>query len=152
MEWEWADVRIELRYNSGGVLGVVSAESAITVLISAQFASFDPAKVKSTPQVRTDLFRRKLDQVLLTDFFGSVRNIELLNQTSAGSEGEERSKEEGEVEVTPAARHSEASFPHGHYLSPQDSLVRWGGQYMIIVIISLCTENSCGGSGFKGQQ
>lgn len=96
-----------------------------------QFASFDPAKVKSTPQVRTDLFGRKLDQVLLTDFFGSVRNIELLNQTSIGREGEGvestsegRSKQEGGMESNLAASRGETSFPRGHYLSPQDSLVR----------------------------
>ena len=36
----------------------------------------------STPQVRTDLFRRRLEKTLLTDFFGSIRNIELLNMST----------------------------------------------------------------------
>ncbi len=44
-----------------------------------QFDSFDPSLVRSTPQVRTDLFRRPLNKVLVTDFFGSVRSIELQN-------------------------------------------------------------------------
>ena len=33
----------------------------------------------STVAVRTDLFARDLNQVLLTDFFGSVRNVELID-------------------------------------------------------------------------
>ena len=90
-----------------------------------QFASFDPVKVKSTPQVRTDLFGRKLDRVLLTDFFGSVRNIELLNQTSPetnkGRRGEER---ELDSEHTPATGSNERPLPQGYYLTPQDALVR----------------------------
>lgn len=75
--------------------------------------------VKSTPQVRTDLFRRKLDKVLLTDFFGSVRSVELLNQTSDPLEGE--GQEGGDYTVV---RPDGESLPHGHYLTPQDSLVR----------------------------
>ena len=50
-----------------------------TLSLSLQFDSFDPTLVRSTPQVRTDLFRRKLSDVLVTDFFGSVRSIELQN-------------------------------------------------------------------------
>jgi len=47
-----------------------------------QFNSFNPELVQSTPQVRSDLLTRKMDKALLTDFFGSVRNIELLNISS----------------------------------------------------------------------
>jgi len=35
----------------------------------------------STVSKRTDLFQRDPDKVLLTDFFGSVRNVELLQDT-----------------------------------------------------------------------
>ena len=35
----------------------------------------------STVSVRTDLFKRDPNKVLLTDFFGSVRNVELLTET-----------------------------------------------------------------------
>lgn len=73
-------------------------------------------KVKSTPQVRTDLFRRKLDRVLVTDFFGSVRNVELLEQTS-----EKPERRGGESVTTPTNSHS---FPPGRYLTTQDLLVR----------------------------
>ena len=89
-----------------------------------QFASFDPVKVKSTPQVRTDLFGRQLDHVLVTDFFGSVRNIELLNQTQAGEgeglgEGHGRETGEGGSSSLDAG----GRLPHARYLTPQDALV-----------------------------
>ena len=35
----------------------------------------------STVSSRTDLFKRDPDKVLLTDFFGSVHNVELLQDT-----------------------------------------------------------------------
>ncbi len=85
-----------------------------------QFASFDPAKVKSTPQVRTDLFGRKLDHVLVTDFFGSVRNVELLNQTLTGGEGEgEGRRQEGGS----SSQDARETLPRARYLTPQDALV-----------------------------
>ena len=74
--------------------------------------------MRSTPQVRTDLFGRKLDKVLLTDFFGSVRTIQLLNQTSASSEGEGQ-----EGVVYEETRPQGEGLPSGHYLTAQDSLV-----------------------------
>lgn len=96
----------------------------IGLLSSLQFASFDPVKVKSTPQVRTDLFGRRLDRVLLTDFFGSVRNIELLNQTS--TETDRRGKEEGwgREGGHPVTDDTDRSLPQGYYLAPHDALVR----------------------------
>ena len=72
----------------------------------------------STPQVRTDLFQRKLEKVLVTDFFGSVRNIELLNKTS----DEGSNQRQSEVPVT--KYHHDKNLPPGHLLSPRDSLVR----------------------------
>jgi phosphatidylinositol glycan class K len=44
------------------------------------FNSYSPVLIHSTPGVRSDLFRRSLDKVLVTDFFGSVQNIELTGQ------------------------------------------------------------------------
>ncbi|KAG2172144.1 hypothetical protein INT44_006613, partial [Umbelopsis vinacea] len=41
------------------------------------FDSYDAEKIKSTPGIRSDLFRRPLDQVRVTDFFGSVQRVEL---------------------------------------------------------------------------
>ncbi len=89
-----------------------------------QFASFDPAKVKSTPQVRTDLFGRQLDRVLVTDFFGSVRNIELLNQTlSGGEKGEREGTSDTRTTTDTRTRTTTDALPHQHYLTPQDALV-----------------------------
>jgi len=54
------------------------------------FDSYDAEKIKSTPGIRSDLFRRPLDQVRVTDFFGSVQSVELTpsryNLTAASSE------------------------------------------------------------------
>ncbi|KAL0638171.1 glycosylphosphatidylinositol anchor biosynthesis [Maublancomyces gigas] len=41
------------------------------------FDSYDMEKIHSTPGVRTDLFRRDLKDVLITDFFGNVQNVEV---------------------------------------------------------------------------
>ena len=41
------------------------------------FDSYDNDLIKSTPGFRTDLFKRKLDEVLITDFFGNVQNVEV---------------------------------------------------------------------------
>lgn len=41
------------------------------------FDSYDKTLIHSTPGVRTDLFRRPLDQVKITDFFGNVQNVEV---------------------------------------------------------------------------
>ncbi|EDO38885.1 predicted protein [Nematostella vectensis] len=41
-----------------------------------------PSLVISTPRARTDLFTRNVDKTLVTDFFGSVHNVELTNISS----------------------------------------------------------------------
>lgn len=41
------------------------------------FDSYDNAKIHSTPGVRTDLFKRDLKDVLITEFFGNVQNVEV---------------------------------------------------------------------------
>jgi GPI-anchor transamidase subunit K len=46
------------------------------------FDSYDRNLIHSTPGVRTDLFRRRLDEVKITDFFGNVQSVEV------GGEGE----------------------------------------------------------------
>jgi hypothetical protein len=38
---------------------------------------FDPAKIKSHPGLRTDLFPYNLSETLVTDFFGGVSQIEV---------------------------------------------------------------------------
>ena len=56
---------------------------------------------------------------MLTDFFGSVRTIELLNQTSTESASEVKAGEDAAVTMAT----SEDALLHGYYLSPQDALV-----------------------------
>ena len=41
------------------------------------FDSYDRNLIHSTPGVRTDLFRRRLDEVKITDFFGNVQSVEI---------------------------------------------------------------------------
>ncbi|KAF7312229.1 GPI-anchor transamidase [Mycena indigotica] len=41
------------------------------------FAFYDPVKIASDPGVRSDLFRRPLDQVRITDFLGGVARAEV---------------------------------------------------------------------------
>ncbi|KAL1918941.1 uncharacterized protein VTP21DRAFT_2322 [Calcarisporiella thermophila] len=49
------------------------------------FSTYNPELINSTPRVRNDTFKRPLNEVLVTDFFGNVQNIELttkvLNRT-----------------------------------------------------------------------
>ncbi|XP_033643657.1 GPI-anchor transamidase-like isoform X1 [Asterias rubens] len=50
----------------------------------ADFFQVCPQQVcRSTPGIRTDLFRRDIKTVPITDFFGSVRNVELSSTTIA---------------------------------------------------------------------
>lgn len=46
------------------------------------FDSYDRNLIHSTPGVRTDLFRRRPEEVKITDFFGNVQSVEV------GGEGE----------------------------------------------------------------
>ncbi|KIS66925.1 putative GPI-anchor transamidase [Mycosarcoma maydis] len=46
------------------------------------FNAYDPGVIESDPGVRTDLFARDLSQVKLTDFFGGVSQIDLIDRNS----------------------------------------------------------------------
>ena len=50
------------------------------------FDSYDRSLIHSTPGVRTDLFRRPLDQVKITDFFGNVQSVEISGQSEVVDE------------------------------------------------------------------
>lgn len=58
------------------------------------FDSIDPAKINSHPGVRSDLFRRPLDKTLITDFFGGVSQVEVVD-----GEGEAELEEDLEQEA-----------------------------------------------------
>ncbi|KAM5545767.1 hypothetical protein V8D89_000805 [Ganoderma adspersum] len=47
------------------------------------FNTYDPVKIRSHPGVRSDLFRRPLHDVLVTDFFGGVSQAEVLPPLNA---------------------------------------------------------------------
>jgi len=53
----------------------VRPESSATIY--DLFSSYDPRLINSHPEWRNDLFSRPLDQVLLTEFFGSVSRFQL---------------------------------------------------------------------------
>ncbi|KAI5793126.1 peptidase C13 family-domain-containing protein [Geopyxis carbonaria] len=61
------------------------------------FDSYDTQKIHSDPGVRTDLFHRNLDEVLITDFFGNVQNVEV------DGEGEEEKWQVDVVELSKLA-------------------------------------------------
>ncbi|KAI5789742.1 peptidase C13 family-domain-containing protein [Peziza echinospora] len=87
------------------------------------FDTYDIEKLRSHPGIRTDLFKRNLSDVLITDFFGNVQNVEVDgdgqlaslqedlkalgrlvgNYTGGGCGGGERRKEEEEQEEEGAA-------------------------------------------------
>jgi len=45
------------------------------------FDSFDPQELLSNPGVRTDLLKRPVEEILLTDFFGGSTEVELSNSS-----------------------------------------------------------------------
>ncbi|KAI9323383.1 peptidase C13 family-domain-containing protein [Dichotomocladium elegans] len=51
-----------------------------TKTLKELFDSYDPNLIASHPGIRSDLFKRPLDKVKVTDFFGNVQNIELTRQ------------------------------------------------------------------------
>ncbi|KAJ2963060.1 hypothetical protein NQZ79_g1889 [Umbelopsis isabellina] len=67
------------------------------------FNSYDAEKIKSTPGIRSDLFRRPLDQVRVTDFFGSVQSVELTptryNLTAAENISSESYADKASVDI-----------------------------------------------------
>ncbi|GJJ78089.1 GPI-anchor transamidase subunit K [Entomortierella parvispora] len=69
------------------------------------FNTYDFNLLHSTPGVRKDLFNRPLDQALLTDFFGSVQNIQLTDT----------------VESSPSPSSIDAPLPDSEPLYPDET-------------------------------
>ncbi|OMJ29643.1 GPI-anchor transamidase [Smittium culicis] len=68
------------------------------------FDSYNPELISSNPGVRTDLFKRKLEDTLISDFFGAEQNIELtVNPIKLEKSISE--KKEKEIEYTPLSAH-----------------------------------------------
>lgn len=43
------------------------------------FSTFDPVKISSHPGIRRDLFKRRAEETLITDFFGGVARAEVVD-------------------------------------------------------------------------
>lgn len=56
-------------------------ESVSNFFVSPQFKVCPKSQCVSTPGRRTDLFQRDPGSVLITDFFGSVRKVEITMET-----------------------------------------------------------------------
>ncbi|KAG6908428.1 hypothetical protein DXG01_004653 [Tephrocybe rancida] len=67
-----------------------------------QFGSYDVGKINSHPGVRSDLFKRPLDQALITDFFGGVAQVEVTPLSQPHSQAEPHSS---------ATKHKEPRTP-----------------------------------------
>ncbi|OMJ21226.1 GPI-anchor transamidase [Smittium culicis] len=67
---------------------------------SYSFDSYNPELISSNPGVRTDLFKRKLEDTLISDFFGAEQNIEL-TVNPIKLEKNVYEKKENEIDHTP---------------------------------------------------
>ncbi|KAG0001895.1 glycosylphosphatidylinositol anchor biosynthesis [Entomortierella chlamydospora] len=121
------------------------------------FDTYDPALLHSTPGVRDDLFKRPLDQVLLTDFFGNVQNVELTelnDQASSQTEIEPAPEEAGEPQVMEpqiskenhSSRATQTSRHHDHTFEIGDPSRSQTMRYVAFVALSAIL----GGALFAG--
>ncbi|KAJ1977590.1 glycosylphosphatidylinositol anchor biosynthesis [Dimargaris xerosporica] len=79
--------------------------------------TYDTNRISSHPGIRTDLFPRPLDQVLLTDFLGAVQNVELTTE-SVDLVPAEASKTSDEVPPEPNAHPVAKDTPISPSLAP----------------------------------
>jgi len=50
------------------------------------FAMYDPVRIRSNPGVRSDLFQRPVSSALVTDFFGGVAGVEVIDSDPFGED------------------------------------------------------------------
>lgn len=55
--------------------------SSSQVTLQQLFSYYNPRELLSTPDIRADLFKRRLEQVKVTDFFGSLLDVKLMNNS-----------------------------------------------------------------------
>ena len=107
------------------------------------FDSYDRNQIHSTPGVRTDLFRRNLDQVKITDFFGNVQSVEIggdgqvIDQDLLGQQklNSQHPKLEGNDTVIAFKRDTLEVASHGFEVKVQDGHVWIKGVSVIACII-----------------
>ncbi|CAO3570063.1 unnamed protein product [Mortierella alpina] len=111
------------------------------------FNTYDYNLLHSTPGVRSDLFKRPLDQVLLTDFFGNVQNVELTEfKESSSAEDESEPAVEGTTVYPDAVQNETRSKPEAqaHVSQWQDHTFEIGdpsqsqtARYALFVALSI---------------
>ena len=120
------------------------------------FDSYDTRKIHSDPGVRTDLFNRALDEVLITDFFGNVQNVEV---DGSGEEGKWRidSGEQAELAANiavPGRRKSAAEKVAGETRRPAIKKVKafkvqqekgWQQSVVGLAVLAVCAAAWFGG-------
>ncbi|KAJ7435055.1 Metalloenzyme, LuxS/M16 peptidase-like protein [Mycena galericulata] len=72
--------------------------------IGVAFDTYDPDKIGSDPGVRADLFRRPLDEVRITDCFGGVAQVEVLEAPVPGAAAQWDEEKTHRERARPAAR------------------------------------------------
>ncbi len=101
-----------------------------------QFNSIDPAKINSHFGVRTDLFRRPLNETRITDFFGGVSQAEIVSSSNdpyPPVEGSVSDNSELHVQVQ---RESESTrFLHPSPAEPHKTLRAWGSILLLGIIL-----------------
>ncbi|KAJ7471329.1 peptidase C13 family-domain-containing protein [Mycena galericulata] len=113
------------------------------------FDMYDPAKILSDPGVRTDLFRRPLNEVRITDFFGGVAQVEVLEAPAPGvaTQWDEESVQYAAGESEATETHRERT-PRGSYRPkegkagngdgdgwPARALRTWGGVVLLAGLV-----------------
>jgi glycosylphosphatidylinositol transamidase (GPIT) subunit GPI8 len=104
------------------------------------FDSYDRNLIHSTPGVRTDLFRRRLDEVKITDFFGNVQSVEIGGQDEIINEdllGQQKLSSqpilEGNDSVIAVKKDTQEVGSHGFEVKSQD-----GNVLVKVVVVVAC--------------
>ncbi|KAK3808609.1 MAG: peptidase C13 family-domain-containing protein [Benniella sp.] len=137
------------------VLEKVDMQSKAT--IKDLFDTYNAHLLRSTPGVRADLFHRPLDQVLLTDFFGNVQNIELTESNEKGLQTEDIDPiEEAEPvalgttenENDTLAAQQPPQLPQGHIFEIGDPSQSQTWRYVVFVALSVSLFGALAASSF----
>ncbi|KAG6852661.1 hypothetical protein C0991_010115 [Blastosporella zonata] len=90
-----------------------------------KFGSYDVGKINSHPGVRSDLFRRALDQTLITDFFGGVAQVEV--SPPSPSQVQSHQEQSEQIPLPPPQIYKRAEAPTGsmHSSLPLDVTGAW---------------------------
>ncbi|TFK17389.1 hypothetical protein FA15DRAFT_676095 [Coprinopsis marcescibilis] len=99
------------------------------------FESMDPEKIKSNPGVRSDLFGRPLEDALITDFFGGVAQVEVVERVGGEYDEEVEVVEKKARKETPGVSAREVEVVDDHGSDGWKKVRMWG---VVGVLVSLC--------------